>query len=552
MIIGGILRVFKLGSKPPWTDEFATVFYSRGDDYSQISINTIISPAELLAPLKGYPIHNLKDVAALLIQQDNHPPLYFLIANLWQKLFPLEADNYISINSIRYLSVIFSIVGIFAIYWIAKKSFKSESIAQISAALMALSPFNIYLAQEARHYSLIILVAIASFGYCLHCINCLLEKKALSYFIIFGWLSINICGLLTHYFFALTLIAQAIAFIWLLYTHKILPNKSQSLRIVSVVIGVAFFSLIWITQVLPSSYGSAMTDWIRLDYSDWSEFFFPVGQFIYALATMIFVLPVKAPVVSIIIVSGILMVIFILKLFRFWQQGISHQINNPQYQPLIFFLTRFVVIAWGLFIILTYGFGYDITRGARYHFIYFPAIILLVAIGMSHFWQRNNSQFFQSQKIFVFFSKSGSQAIALILSLSFLGSLTVINNLAYQKPYQPTPIIQQIEKDAQPALILTYHKSIVQIGEMMAIAWERYRSSSPSDISFALIPYQDNPENYHPDFEQIIAKYPNQEFKLWTLNLQEDSTPKLCETPQKTRQAGYYGYVYHCNKKATT
>jgi len=40
--------------------------------------------------------------------------------------------------------------------------FRSRLVGQIAAAMMAVSPYGIYLAQEARHYTLAILLIIAS------------------------------------------------------------------------------------------------------------------------------------------------------------------------------------------------------------------------------------------------------------------------------------------------------------------------------------------------------------------------------------------------------
>ncbi|OKH17031.1 glycosyltransferase family 39 protein [[Limnothrix rosea] IAM M-220] len=548
LILGGILRLSNINTKPLWTDEFASILYARGDDYSTIPIAQIISAAELLEPLKGYPVYGWQRVSELLIQHNNHPPLYFLIVNTWQRLFPLDPAGYVSIYSTRYLSAFVGIFAILSLYWVAKTTFKSERIAQFSAALIAFSPFHIYLSQEARHYTLMTTLVIFSLGYCLYYINYLIRQKSFSAPFIFSWLGLNICGLLSHYFFGLTIIAEAIALIWLLWRKTIFINKLQLLQLVFVVMGVGSFSLIWITQILPVGYGSTMTDWIRLDMSNWLDFIWPIVQLFYVLMTMIFLLPVQASLWPIAIVSFVIIAIFSIQLYRLWQQSNSNQIIKPQYQALIFFLNRFIVSIWGLFAILTYRFGYDITRGARYSFVYFPAIILLVAITICSFWQQEIPIYFPLQKIFSCFSQSGCRAIAAIFCCSFLGGVSVITNLAYQKPYNPTSIIQKIAVDNQPALILTAYKSTVQTGEMMAIAWEKHQRSSPSDISFTLVPFQTNPKKYDDEINQLTEIIDHQQFKLWVLNLENSLTPKLCEHEQRTRQAGYYGHIYQCTK----
>lgn len=143
VILGGIIRLTNLGAKPPWTDEFATLLYSRAENYNQLPYDEILTGKELLAPLLGYPDQGVTEAAHFLIHYDNHPPLYFMVVNLWQRLFPLEMGGYISIDGVRLLSVLLSLLGIGALYGLAKWLFQSEKIAQLTAALMAFSPFDI-------------------------------------------------------------------------------------------------------------------------------------------------------------------------------------------------------------------------------------------------------------------------------------------------------------------------------------------------------------------------------------------------------------------------
>jgi len=545
-MLGAVLRLIHLDSKPPWTDEFATLLYSRGDDYSSIPINEVMTAETLLAPLKGYPVHGVGEAANLLINQDNHPPLYFMGVNLWQRLFPLDEGGYISIYAVRSLSVIFGVLGIVGIYWVAKQAFGSEITAQLSAALLAMSPFGIYLAQEARHYTLIICWAIAAFGFCFYAIQLLIEKRRMSYRFVVGWIVFNCVGLLIHYFFLLTMVGQAIALLWLIRKNDLRVTKSQWLRLGLVGLGVGILGLIWLTQVLPDSYGSTMTDWIRLDYKDWSDWISPLFRLAIALITMVILLPIQTPFVPTILVAGILMIVVSIRLLRLWCQGINFQIKKLHIQPNIFFLTRFMMVVSGLFALVIYGFGIDISRGARYSFVYFPAVILLLAAGLSPFWQQENVKFFSIQKLFKISPKAGSQAIALILTISLCSSLTVVNNWGYKKPYAPDKLLGNIQQNPQPALILTPYKSTVQIGEMMAIAWEKYRQSSSKTLLFAFIPIRDMPDLYEQDIGAILGTMNSKNIQLWTTNFFETLTINGCEFSRRNSERGYYSEIYQC------
>ena len=87
MLVGGILRFLQLEAKPPWTDEFATMVFSLGNNFTTVPLNQVISPETLLQPLRLSANAGIGDVAHLILSQDNHPPLYFVLAHLWLKLF---------------------------------------------------------------------------------------------------------------------------------------------------------------------------------------------------------------------------------------------------------------------------------------------------------------------------------------------------------------------------------------------------------------------------------------------------------------------------------
>ncbi|MFN6272700.1 MAG: hypothetical protein ACK4ZI_07565, partial [Microcystis sp.] len=49
IILGLVIRLTQLTSKPPWTDEFATMVFSIGNNYQIVPLNQIISLATLFA-----------------------------------------------------------------------------------------------------------------------------------------------------------------------------------------------------------------------------------------------------------------------------------------------------------------------------------------------------------------------------------------------------------------------------------------------------------------------------------------------------------------------
>lgn len=125
LIIASFLRFYDIGTESYWYDEIASI---RESDL------------------------NIEGIA----QSANHPPLYFLLLNLWIKLF---GENE---TTLRALSAIFGIVSILLIYKIGNILF-NKRVGLIASLLAALSTFYIYHSQEVRSYSLLLLLSLISY-----------------------------------------------------------------------------------------------------------------------------------------------------------------------------------------------------------------------------------------------------------------------------------------------------------------------------------------------------------------------------------------------------
>ncbi len=86
---------------------------------------------------------------------DNNPPFYYYCLWVWHQLLPISEFN------TRLLSVLFISLAIGFVYLFAEKYFDAKT-ALFSAALLSLSNFLIVYAQEARTYSLIVLLSVLS------------------------------------------------------------------------------------------------------------------------------------------------------------------------------------------------------------------------------------------------------------------------------------------------------------------------------------------------------------------------------------------------------
>lgn len=179
-LAGAFLRLYHIDSTSFWNDELLTIQF----------IN-----------------HSIPGMFAAIWPKEMNMTLYYLLCNFWFHLFAYPSEG-----TLRMLSVIFSVLGIPAVYFLGKTISDDKKIANatglIAASLIAVNAFNIQYAQDLRSYSLLFLLSTLS---------TLLFIKAIrspdSWKIWTAYTLVNIGGIYSHYFFALLLFAQAVSLV---------------------------------------------------------------------------------------------------------------------------------------------------------------------------------------------------------------------------------------------------------------------------------------------------------------------------------------------------
>ena len=545
--LGTVLRFTNLELKPPWSDEWATLVFSLGNSFLTVAIDRVIDLDSLLSPLQLQPATGINDVVNNLLTESTHPPLYFVITHVWLQLFAGDA-GLVPLWWGRALTALLGVATIPAIFGLSWLLFRSLITAQITALLMAVSPLGVYLAQEARHYTLAILWIIASLACLTVAIRCLQEKNSLGIVVIFIWIVINCLGVATHYFFSLTLIAETLVLLiwwWQDFSkqqsrifHKIWRRIYWA--ILGTVIGCIPWVIIW--RSIPDN---QLTSWVFAG-NPLAEFYAPLSRLLLWIVTMFALLPVEGVRNAISIYSVIIILLFLvwaipklIKSFRVCQATESTQLG-------IRIISRFLLVAIAFLLTITYVFGADLTLSARFQFIYYPAVILLLGVLLS--FLANN---LQQKKLLVVF-----------ILIGFFGSLTVINNLAFQKVERPdlvVPIIIDSRKNIDsnvPILIATRHKSHGQTGELMSIGWQLQKLKNNNQLNFPvkfLLAHQTGENEAKSNFKlkKIIQTF-SRPFQLWLINFSapDEILNDNCqrEKIKKNKVTGYKLRLYSCGQ----
>ena len=578
--IAFILRFANLDSKPLWTDEFSTLVFSLGNSFRGVPIDRAIDLSTLLQPLQLRPGAGIADVLNHLLLESNHPPVYFMLAHWWMRLFGPTEDSLVWIG--RALPALLGVISVPAIYFLGKFAFSSRLVGQCAAAMMAVSPYGIYLAQEARHYTLGILLVIASV-FCLALAAKKLQQRApLPIWGVLLWVVVNCLGIAVHYFFALTLCAEAIALIaviWLQFKGKLPIDNSQPNiwqfqilgRLFSVAMGTLAGGLVWLPVFLSNKYGSELTNWIVSGDRTFLNWINPIFQALAGWITVMSLLPVESQNLAVVVVSAIAMTIFFILVLPILFSAFKNSLTTPDTRLGTVIFGGFVLGAIFLFFSFAYILGIDLTRGARYNFVYFPGVILLLGATLAVIFNTPTakSQWFNLRAIEV----PGKKAVVLILAMGFFSGVTVNSNLGYRKYYKPDlliPIIRELSK--VPVLIATTQKTHVEIGELMGIGWEWERSSATDFVADATdvtdvrkkeeVKAFDSPlfllANQRRDAPEIVAgtldktlSQLERPLDLWLVNFRApvNLEAQKCQVESRELPAvdGYEYQVYHCS-----
>ncbi len=163
---------------------------------------------------------SFRGMLGALPHSESTPPLYYVLAWVWSKLFGTGEAG------LRSLSAVFGTATVPAAY-AAARSFVSRRSSIIAAVLVAVSPFLVWYSQEARAYALLVLLGAMSLAFLRRAAEQPDRGWALAWAITSG------LALVAHYF-ALFLVAAEAA--WLLRRAS---DRRTARRAVAGVGGVA-------------------------------------------------------------------------------------------------------------------------------------------------------------------------------------------------------------------------------------------------------------------------------------------------------------------------
>lgn len=160
LVLGIAFRFTNLEQKVVWVDETHTLLrssgYRRTEAINKLYTGEVVSVKDLLVYQRPRPKRGWSKTWRSLRGNAEHTPLYFLLVRAWMEWWGS------SIAIVRSLSAVMSLLVFPAAFWLCWELFASSAVAWTAVGLMAISPLQVLYAQEARPYSLLIVITLVS------------------------------------------------------------------------------------------------------------------------------------------------------------------------------------------------------------------------------------------------------------------------------------------------------------------------------------------------------------------------------------------------------
>jgi uncharacterized membrane protein len=515
--LGAVLRFWHLDGKPLWLDEVITVLFSLGRSVDDVPLGQVFTAADLSRLFTLQPAASCAQIAQTIAVQSVHPPLFFCWLHSW--LGWVQDGSAAWIWKLRALPALIGVVAIAALYQLNRSLF-SRRAGLLGAAFMAVSPFAVYLSQEARHYTLPMLFVIFALTAMVQ-IQSDLETNNHRYSFWIIWILVNGIGFYIHYFFILSFIAQVITLVSLKNDLRIqkntLKSKLQSLTALALAVSaVCLLYLPWLPTFL-GHISRPETDWMRPTNPNWVHAIAPLYQLLGGWFLMLIAFPVNPWGLAI----GIPMTLMALGIGWIAIRRIRRLWWIPETALATRSLTIYVLVVVAEFLAIAYILGKDLTQVPRYNFIYFPAICALLGVS-----------FAVEPTVAIADDQSHARRLSFktllprlfsplpILLLSVLSSGFIVANVVLQKPYEPDQLaVRMYMQPELPRLMVMGYQDLqdVALGLSFSLAVRDYGIAHPDanrDSSFVFL---DRRKGYDSIWTEMakLRPIPQSALDLW-------------------------------------
>jgi len=475
LVLATIVRFAGLGSKPLWIDEAMTALVVLGRGPADVPLG-VARPLTALASIFSLdPAATWLDVVTRLVDpavQHTHPPLFYVLMHAWVAWLapPLSQLAW----TLRAVAAVFGVLAVAVIFGLARSAFGARA-GLIAAALAAVSPAMVMLAQEGRNYTLPLLLLAAAFWVMVTMVERLTGVRSIPRTLWAAWATLNICACYAHYYSTLAFAAQALTLAVLVARERSWPQLGW-LAVSLAAAGIAF--LPWLPILFEHSV-SPEQGWMRLK-TPWFIFVSTLDAWRAMFAGRgweyaSFPVLVITEAVTIVFGAWMLVIAFV---------GLGRRLRAASRPPAADALLLVAAITLSELLVASVVYQKNFVSEARYHFVYYPAIVALFAWILSELPARAAPSWRRA-----LVEPPAWTALSLILLVGFGNAVATDIGLEFPKRTKPDRTGAALAAAAAaPVLVVTgsgsFHETVLQLSYLLELLKQ---SPAAAETEFAIV-----------------------------------------------------------------
>lgn len=485
VLAAAFLRFWWLGLKPLWLDEIITILVALGRTQADVPIGTVIPLDAVVRLFRMSPDASWGLVTGILQDRSvehTHPPLFYLILHTWLGWTTPHLSELAW--AARAPAGVFGVGSVLALYGLGRTAF-SQATGLLAAAMCAVSPLMVAISLEARNYTLPLFWLVLAVWAGVAMAQEFQARGHVRPRLWAAWAVTNTLALYGHYYAAIAFAAQVPVLAWVCWRSPI-PTGHPARARRRAAVGLAMAIGAVVLAFLP--WASTLWWHLRTPELGWLDrdtvlpglmplLRGPMQMFIWGR------LETDSP--GLFVGWGLTAIAAACWLAWVTVRGTRRLLARPDTRGSTMLLLGFLLCLAVQFLASGVVMRKNLLAAPRYHFVFYPAICVLVAASLREMAVGLAPAASPSRRAV----KARAVRTGVVLAVGLVGTLAVLTDHAMPKPFRPRDVADGIAAASTgPMLVAVGENTLHEVCVGLAYAIElALQAPRPAPLTFALV-----------------------------------------------------------------